>query len=179
VAAVSAALPETLTVGPVRQPESYCDQQTPFLTNVKGFATYLIPRIDVQVAATLQSRPYIGTNFPSIATQSLAANWLIFNAQVNPALGRPMSGNAQSTFVNLVEPGALYGERINQVDFRVGKILRYGRTRANVAVDVFNILNASPVTTYNQTFAGNGASWLQPAAIVAARIAKLSVQFDW
>ena len=178
---IAAALPETLAVGPalVRQPESFCDQKTPFLTQVKGFATYLIPKIEVQVAGTLQSRPFVGTNIPSIASQSLAANWLIFNAQVQPSLGRPMSGNAQSTFVNLVEPGSLYGERINQVDFRVGKILRYGRTRANVGLDLFNLLNASPVGTYNQTFAANGASWLQPTSIIAARIAKLSIQFDF
>jgi hypothetical protein len=133
----------------------------------------------VQVAGTLQRRPFVGTNVPTIASQSLAANWLIFNADVQPSLGRPMAGNAQSTFVNLVEPGSLYGERINQVDFRVGKILRYGRTRANLAVDLFNVLNASPVGTFNQTFAGNGASWLQPTSIIAARIAKLSLQFDW
>ena len=103
---VAAAVPESLTVMNVRQPEPFCDQQTPFLTQVKGLATYLIPRIDVQVAGTLQSRPFVGTNVPSIASQSLAANWLVSNAQVVPELGRPMSGNAQTTFVNLVEPGA-------------------------------------------------------------------------
>lgn len=175
-------VPEALTgAAPpfVRSPLDFCDMKTPFLTQVKGFATYLIPRIEVQVAGTFQSRPFVGTNVPSIQSQSLAANWLIFNANVAPELGRPLSGNAQSTFVNLVEPGSLYGDRINQVDFRVGKILRYGRTRANLAVDLFNIFNASPVGTYNQTFAGNGASWLQPTSIIAARIVKLSVQFDF
>ena len=94
-----------------------------------------------------------------------------------------MSGNAQTTFVNLVEPGALYGERITQVDFRVAKVLRFGRTRTNVGLDLFNIFNASPVATYNQSFvptpAGLGASWLQPSSIIGARIAKLSVQLDF
>ena len=45
----------------------------------------------MQVAATIQSRPFAGANFPGIASQSLAANWLVFNAQVAPALGRPLS----------------------------------------------------------------------------------------
>jgi hypothetical protein len=174
-------VPEALTGPPpfIRLPLDFCDQATPFLTQIKGLATYTIPRIDVQVAGTIQSRPYVGTNFPTIATQSLAANWLVFNAQVAPELGRPLSGNAATAFVNLVEPGSLYGERLNQVDLRFAKIVRYGRTRTNVAVDLFNISNASPVTTFNQTFSGAGANWLQPTSILAARIVKLSVQFDW
>jgi len=185
---IAAAVPEMLTTLGVRLPEAYCDQQTPFLTNIKGLATYTIPRIDVHVAGTLQSRPFVGTNFPSIASQSLAANWLVSNAQITPELGRALSGNAATTFVNLVEPGDLYGDRINQVDFRVGKILRYGRTRANIGLDVFNLFNASPVTTYNQSFVPPPASspslpvgynWLQPAAIIGARIAKVSVQLDF
>ena len=91
---VAAAVPEFLTgAAPpfVRTPESLCDQETPFLTQVKGLATYLIPRIDVQVAGTIQSRPFVGTNVPSIASQSLAANWLVTNAQITPELGRPLS----------------------------------------------------------------------------------------
>ena len=179
---VHARVPEALTgAAPpfIRTPLDFCDQQTPFLTQIKGLATYTIPRIDVQVAGTIQSRPYVGTNFPSIASQSLAANWLVFNAQVTPELGRVLSGNAATTFVNVVEPGTLYGERLNQVDLRFGKIVRYGRTRTNVAVDLFNIFNGSAVTTFNQTLSGTGAAWLQPTSILAARIAKLSVQFDW
>ena len=180
--AVMAQVPEALTgAAPpfIRTPLDFCDQQTPFLTQIKGLATYTVPRIDVQVAGTLQRRPYVGTNVPSIATQSLAANWLVFNAQVAPELGRVLSGNAATTFVNIVEPGSLYGERINQVDIRMGKIVRYGRTRTNVAVDLFNVFNASMVTTFNQAFSETGANWLQPTSILAARLAKLSVQFDW
>ena len=82
-------------------------------------------------------------------------------------------------FVNVVEPGDLYGDRINQVDFRVAKVLRYGRTRTNVGLDLFNLFNASPVATYNQSFVAQGASWLQPSSIIGARIMKLSVQLDF
>ena len=129
--------------------------------------------------ATLQSRPFSGANFPGIDTQSLAANWLITNAQVVPALGRPLSGNAVTTFVNAVQPGTLYGDRINQLDFRVSKILKFGRTKTNVGVDIFNLFNANAVSQYLQTYAGNGATWLQPSGLVSARFAKLSVQVDF
>ena len=128
------------------------------------------------MAGTIQSRPFVGTNVPSIASQSLAANWLVTNAPITPELGRPLSGGAQTTFVNVVEPGDLYGDRINQVDFRVAKALRFGRTRTNVGLDLFNIFNASPVSTYNQSYVQIGASWLQPTSIIGARIAKLSVR---
>jgi hypothetical protein len=176
---VAAAVPEWLTVNNVRQPEAFCDMETPFLTQVKGLATYLIPRIDVQVAGTIQSRPFVGTNIPSIASQSLAANWLVTNAQIIPELGRPLAGGAQTASINIVEPGDLYGDRITQIDFRVAKVLRFGRTRTNVGLDLFNLFNASPVASYNQSFVQTGASWLQPSSIIGARIAKLSVQLDF
>jgi hypothetical protein len=48
-----------------------------------------------------------------------------------------------------------------------------------VSLDLFNVFNRSAVTTFNQTLSGTGAAWLQPTSILAARLAKLSVQFDW
>ena len=60
----------------------------------------------------------------------------------------------------------------------MAKVLRFRRTRTNLGLDLFNILNASPVATYNQSFVQAGASWLQPSSIIGARIAKLSVQLD-
>jgi hypothetical protein len=174
--AVVTQVPEALTVFGVRQPLDFCDQKTPYLTQAKGLVTYTVPRVDVQIAGTWQSKPYAGTNFPSIATQSLGANWGVTNAQIAPELGRGLAGGTVFTFVSLLEPGTLYADRIDQVDLRFGKILRYGRTRTNVSVDLFNVFNESPVLTMFQTF---GPSWLQPTSIMAARFAKLSVQFDW
>jgi hypothetical protein len=151
---VAATLPETLTKIPpvfppgLRMPLEFCDQRTPFLTQVKGFATYTIPRVDVQVAATFQGRPYVGANFPGVASQSLLANWVVPSAAVAPSLGRPLAGNTPVAQVSVVEPGTQYGDRINQLDFRVGKLLRFGRTRANVAVDIFNVNNTNAAQTY-------------------------------
>ena len=56
-------------------------------------------------------------------------------------LGRPLSGGAPNVTVNLIEPGVLWGDRVNVIDLRVAKILRFGRTRTNVGVDVYNLFN--------------------------------------
>ena len=176
-------LPEARSTFGVRSPEAFCDHQTPYLTNLKGLATYTIPRIDAQVAGTWSSRAFVGTNFPGIAAQSLAATWVALGVgpgnPVQQGLGRPLSGNQAVALVNIVEPGSMYGDRVNQIDFRIGKLLRYGRTRTSLSYDLFNVFNESPVTTYNGTFAGNGATWLQPTAILAGRVSKISVQLDW
>jgi hypothetical protein len=153
----------------------FCRLETPYLTQIKGLAAYTIPRVDVQVSATFQSKPYVGANNPTIQAQSLSANWVVASAQIAPSLGRALSGGAV-TVVNLVQPGTLYGDRINQIDLRVSKLLRYGRTRTRLSVDLYNALNASTTESYQQTF---GGSWLQPRSIMAARIVKLSAQLDF
>ena len=58
------------------------------------------------------------------------------------------------------------------------KILRFGKTRANVGVDIFNMLNANAALSYNQAFIAGGA-WLTPTSILSARFAKISAQFDF
>jgi hypothetical protein len=44
-----------------------------------------------------------------------------------------------------------YGDRLNQTDLRVGKIIRYGRTRTSVNVDLFNVFNQNAATAENAT----------------------------
>ena len=67
---------------------------------------------------------------------------------------------------------------MNQVDLRIGKIFRFGGTRANIGIDVFNVLNLAPGLSYNQNFIPGGA-WLTPTTVMTPRFAKFSVQFDF
>ena len=84
--------------------------------------------------------------------------------------------------VNLLKPDDLRSERVNELDFRVAKILRLGRTRANVALDLLNALNFDTILLPNQAFIPGGA-WLTPTGtqtpVMTARTAKITVQYDF
>ena len=136
--AVRARLPELATTttgtsafGPglgasaVTPVSPYCHVAFGVLTQLRGFSSYHVPKIDMQLSAAFQSKP----------GPMLAANYAVPNAAVVPSLGRNLSGNAANVTVNLVAPGTMYGDRINQVDFRAAKTLRYRRLRMLLAID--------------------------------------------
>ena len=105
----------------------------------------------------------------------LAANYVVTNAIAAPSLGRNLSSG--NVTVNLIQPGTLYGARQNNLDMRIAKILRFRGTRAQVGVDVYNLMNADVVTTYNNGYSAptttRGSIWLTPTAITPARYARL------
>ena len=80
--------------------------------------------------------------------------------------------------MNLIEPGTLYGDRVNEIDLRFAKILKFGRTRTNVGFDLYNVLNSAAVLSYNQTFSPTG-NWLVPNSVLQPRFWKFSVQVDF
>ena len=65
------------------------------------------------------------------------------------SLTRDLSRNVSNVTVNLVPAGTTYGNRINQLDLRLAKILRSARTRTMLAIDVYNALNSSAALAYN------------------------------
>lgn len=146
----------------------YCHVAYGLLTQLRGLASYVVPTIDVQLAATFQSKP----------GALLAANYAAPNSVVAPSLGRDLSGNATNVTVNLLPPGAMYGDRINQFDFRVARTLGFGRSRTLLALDLFNALNSGAVLTYDNTFVPGGP-WLQPLTILAPRLLKIAAEVQW
>jgi hypothetical protein len=97
------------------------------------------------------------------------------NTTVAPALGRDLSGNASNVTVNLVAPGTVSGDRINEVDVRAAKILRNGRSRTMLALDIYNALNSSAGLTYNNAFVP-GAAWPRPNTIMTPRFFRITVE---
>ena len=92
-----------------------------------------------------------------------------------------MAGNAQNDPV--VAPGDLQGDRINQIDIRAGKIIKFSKVRTQFSVDIYNALNSNAIQTYNQTFiptaTAGSSSWLAPQVILPARFVKLTAQIDF
>ena len=110
----------------------------------------------------------------------LAANYVVTNAIALPSLGRNLSSG--NVTVNLIEPGTLYGARLNNIDMRIAKILRFGGTRAQVGVDVYNLLNTDVVTDVQQRLlapTATAGAWLTPTAILPARYVRLNMQLDF
>ena len=157
------ARPEAAVPAGVLSPVGYCHVDTNFLTQVKFLGAYTIPRIEVQISGSLQSIP----------GPEIQANYVANNAAVMPSLNRTLSGGTANVTVNLVEPGTMYGERLNQLDLRFAKILRFGMRRASLNVDLYNALNGNAVLQQSNTF-GN---WQQPQGILVGRAVKMSAQY--
>ena len=142
-----------------------CHVQAAFLTQLKLLGTYVVPVIGMNVAATMQSTPGPVIN----------ANRLFSNAEVQGSLGRPLAANAQNVTINMLLPGDIYGDRVNQFDMRLGKTIRFGGRRAMVNLDIYNVFNRSPVMQENASY----AVWRTPQRIMDARLFKVSGQFDF
>jgi hypothetical protein len=152
------------------QQSGSCRTKYPWLTQVKFLTGYTVPRVDVQVGATVQSIP---------GFERSAAVWQVPNSTITSVVGRPVPGagpgNSGTTAVNVLLPGSEYGDRLNQLDLRFGKVLRFGGTRSVVSADVFNVLNSSIVTNESR----NLTNYQQPTAVIGARLLKISWQIDF
>jgi len=164
-------VPESLATGGPNtlQSVNYCHVTTPFLTQYKALASYTLPWYGIRVSGTLQSLPF--------ATQNgLAANNVFNNANrvASTTLGRPFT-LAQQT-VNLIKPGTFYGDRLNQVDLRLTKIVNVGRGRVDLNVDFYNALNTDAVISENLAF---GPAFRRPLTVIQPRFVKFMARWDF
>ena len=150
----------------------YCHFAPGFDTRLTAAGTYTIPKVDVMFSGSLLSSPGV----------PLQANWTVSSAVVAQTLGRPLSNSVPSVTVNLLKPDDLRADRVNQLNFRVGKLLRFGRTRTNISLDLYNALNFDTVRLPNQAFIPGGA-WLTATGsvdpVLVARTAQITVQYDF
>jgi hypothetical protein len=146
-------------------PRDYCHVDAKFLTQAKFLASYPIPVVDVQVSGSFQSIPGL----------EILANYVASSAQVAQSLGRPLAGGEANVTVNLIEPGTMYGERLNQLDVRLAKILRFGGRSTSLNLDIFNVLNGNAVTTESSAW-GN---WRRPTNTLLGRNLKISAQYSF
>jgi hypothetical protein len=152
---------------------SSCHVEQALLTQAKFLGSYTIPKIDVQIGLTYQSIPGI----------EWAANYAVPNSDIarpvaQGGLGRLPFGASSATAtttLSILPPAENYGDRLNQLDVRFGKVLRMARTRAVVGLDLFNLFNVNTLTNASATY----SSWLAPSSVVPPRLMKVTVTFDF
>ena len=98
-------------------------------------------------------------------------------------LGRLPAGALATgtTTVNVLTPTMLYPlERRTQLDMRFAKILRFGRTRTDIGVDINNVTNANYALGWNNTYVyttdntPRPSGWSTPTSIVNPRFVRLN-----
>ena len=174
--AVAAKVPEMLNAAltnpapftaNVYQLASSCRKEESWQTQVRGFATYILPKADVLISGIFRFQP--NSMFGVGASPEGNSTGLSANA--------PAVVNGAATTVNLVAPGTYFADRINQIDMRFGKILNFGSKRANIAIDVLNLFNANTGTMFQQNY--DGSTYLNPTQILNPRFVRFNVTVDF
>ena len=148
-----------------------CRNQTGWAPQFKAYGVYNVPKIAVQVSGTYRNTPGANQVANLVATNAYLA--------ANSTLGRPLAGNAPNQTISIYNVNETYLDRRNELDLRVGKTLRYGRTRALISVDLFNAFNTNPVLTANSAYALANNAYLRPQSILNARLMKISLNLDF
>jgi hypothetical protein len=183
---VAQKLPELYTTAGsilANQQVGSCAISEDWLTSIRGLASYTLPKIDVLVSGSFRSTPAVAPAGNTVGSNgnSLSANYNVSSAILQAQTGRPLVSGLTFQTVNLLLQGHDFPDRLNSMDIRFGKIMRFGRTRTNVAIDLYNLFNSNTGTAYNQTYdpVTNGAAWLAPTTVLNPRFARFNVTFDF
>jgi hypothetical protein len=147
------------------QSAAFCHQETPYLPQYKAIASYTFP-YGIRVAGTFQSIPG-----PQVSANTIYNN---ANRVATTTLGRPFTfGQAN---VNVIEPGTMYGDRLNQFDLRFTKIVDVGLGRVDLNVDFYNAFNSDAVIAELASF---GPVWRLPLTVIQPRFVKFYARWDF
>jgi hypothetical protein len=163
-----------------------CRVEEPWLWAWRGLANYTIPKADVQVSAIMRSQPNVAaTNDPASNGLSLNAYYFESSANVERQLGRGLAGGAPNVTLDMARQGDVYPDRLNTVDLRISKVLRFGRTRSNIGIDLYNLFNANTgtfvnaTTGFNPNYGTDGSTWLRPNTILNPRYVRFNATIDF
>jgi hypothetical protein len=155
-----------------RLPE-FCHVTPPWMagTQVKFLVVYPLP-FGLQTSATYQNIAGI----PTVASNPTP------NSQIAPSLGRNVGSCRGAAVCNanvnidIIAPQSLYDDRLQQLDIRLAKIFKFGKTRVRGNFDIYNAMNGASILSEN---AGYGAKWLTPYEIMGGRLFKFSGQIEF
>jgi len=157
-----------------------CHNVEPWQLSLGGSASYTIPKIDVLVSAVLRSRP------PALlgATADTAATWQVPNSVIAAALGHLPPGATATGTTNIPlgdNEHRIYADnRRTQIDMRIAKIVRIGRTRTDIGLDLNNLTNTNFALGYNNTYiygtdnTPRPSGWGTPTSITNPRFVRLN-----
>ncbi len=147
----------------------YCDASYPFVTHYKLSGTYPLP-YGFRLSGVFQSVP---------GTQS-ARDGANVGKDLNIiySVGRAIAPGLTQTNVNvrLNEPGTVFLDRVNQLDFAVARDFRMGRLVVRPQFDFFNALNSNAITQVNTSY---GPSLLLPQSILNPRLIRFNVRVSY
>jgi hypothetical protein len=138
----------------------FCSQVPGFRGLYKASAAYTLP-YDVQVSGSFQARPGISIG-----------SFYVFNSAI---AGVALTGGGDVT-VTIVDPTDRYYDYVTTNDMRVARTFRYGRTRIQPFVEIFNVINLSTITTRNENISSN---YFQPSSIIQGRRFQLGGRIDF
>ena len=154
-----------------------CNNVEPWQTALRGLASYTIPKIDVLVSAVLRSQPSL------LATRrlgELAGAELGDRGGARPSAAGSDGDRQRRPFRSADNEHRVYADdRRTQVDMRFAKIVRFGRTRTDIGVDLNNLFNTNyatrlqprPTSTPRTTRRG-ASGWGTPTSIVNPRFVR-------
>jgi len=122
----------------------------------------------VQLSGVYQQIPGIAISTSYVAT----------NAEVSSTLGRPLSGSASTvTITNVIQPSAYFEPHgLKQLDIRLLRNFRFGRTRLQAIFDVYNSLNSTAILAETTAY---GSNYRRPTAVLDPRIVKFGLQMNF
>jgi hypothetical protein len=152
---------------------AFCDTTLPFKgqTQIKLNGSYPLP-YDLQLSAVFQN----------LAGVPILGTYAAPNAAIAPSLGRNLSSCgaavtcAATVALTIVEPYKEFEDRLTQVDLRLTKKIKLGKSNLLAMFDLYNVANANTVLVRNNTF---GPTYGLPTSYLGARLFKISGQWDF
>jgi len=159
------------TTNQADSPEArFCHTVTPYRPDFKMSVSRALP------ANFLVSGSYQFSSGPQVT-----ATWNVPNSVIAPALDRNLAAGITATkSVQLIEPGTVYKEYLNQFDVRLSRRFTVGHFRLRADANLYNVLNNDFVNSVNTTFSTTSANqFLRPTNVLQGRLFKIGGQIEF
>jgi hypothetical protein len=141
----------------------YCDDfqfDVPWRTTFKMSGSYPLP-YGIRLSGVFQST----------AGDRVNQTYLVTAATFRNITGVAMGQTSAS--LRLSEPGSVYLDRVNQLDFTLAKTLTVRHVRVTPELSLFNLMNANPIVSQVAAF---GPALGNPLRILEGRLVRFGVQ---